>query len=263
MPSAVHDVGRLLYYDGANLNAIVGAVRPGVMGFDVVHMNLHKTFATPHGGGGPGAGPVAVSSRRVSFLPGPKAASLADGSLRMGGAANIRSGEFTVGTATRWSSREPWPTSRSRWRRTYARVHNHAVLERQLVTPSSRDDIAAAYDRCACTRVAVKATEARRRSTVARAGRGQSGYWKKASTANGVLPAHCRRGVDVPNRPRPRASSTSKLSLRPSSASLSGLTTIPSLCIGRHRARRSRALTKPAPHDTSSPRPTLNAKADA
>jgi glycine dehydrogenase subunit 2 len=70
---AVHDVGGLLYYDGANLNAILGVVRPGDMGFDIVHMNLHKTFATPHGGGGPGAGPVAVSERLAPFLPGPRA----------------------------------------------------------------------------------------------------------------------------------------------------------------------------------------------
>ncbi len=71
---AVHGVGGLLYYDGANLNAILGVVRPGDMGFDIVHMNLHKTFATPHGGGGPGAGPVAVAERVAPFLPGPKAA---------------------------------------------------------------------------------------------------------------------------------------------------------------------------------------------
>jgi glycine dehydrogenase subunit 2 len=70
--AAVHEVGGLLYYDGANLNAIVGMVRPGDMGFDIVHLNLHKTFATPHGGGGPGAGPVAVSRRLVDFLPGPR-----------------------------------------------------------------------------------------------------------------------------------------------------------------------------------------------
>jgi glycine dehydrogenase subunit 2 len=69
---AVHDVGGLLYYDGANLNAILGVVRPGDMGFDIVHLNLHKTFATPHGGGGPGAGPVAVSERLADFLPGPR-----------------------------------------------------------------------------------------------------------------------------------------------------------------------------------------------
>ncbi len=67
----VHEAGGLLYYDGANLNAILGKVRPGDMGFDVMHLNLHKTFATPHGGGGPGSGPVAVNERLLPFLPLP------------------------------------------------------------------------------------------------------------------------------------------------------------------------------------------------
>ena len=67
----VHEAGGLLYYDGANLNAILGKVKPGDMGFDVIHMNLHKTFSTPHGGGGPGAGPVGVSSRLLPYLPVP------------------------------------------------------------------------------------------------------------------------------------------------------------------------------------------------
>jgi glycine dehydrogenase subunit 2 len=67
----VHDVGGLLYYDGANLNAILGKVRPGDMGFDVMHMNLHKTFSTPHGGGGPGAGAVGVGERLLPFMPIP------------------------------------------------------------------------------------------------------------------------------------------------------------------------------------------------
>lgn len=67
----VHQAGGLLYYDGANLNAILGKVRPGDMGFDVMHINLHKTFATPHGGGGPGAGPVAISQRLLPFVPTP------------------------------------------------------------------------------------------------------------------------------------------------------------------------------------------------
>jgi glycine dehydrogenase subunit 2 len=67
----VHAAGGLTYYDGANLNAILGRVRPGDMGFDVIHMNLHKTFSTPHGGGGPGAGPVGVAQRLVPFLPIP------------------------------------------------------------------------------------------------------------------------------------------------------------------------------------------------
>jgi glycine dehydrogenase subunit 2 len=69
--AAVHEVGGLLYYDGANFNSIVGVVRPGDMGFDIVHLNLHKTFATPHGGGGPGSGPLAVSQRLARFLPAP------------------------------------------------------------------------------------------------------------------------------------------------------------------------------------------------
>ena len=67
----VHDAGGLLYYDGANLNAILGQVRPGDMGFDVIHMNLHKTFSTPHGGGGPGSGAVGVSKRLMPFMPVP------------------------------------------------------------------------------------------------------------------------------------------------------------------------------------------------
>ncbi len=68
---AVHQVGALLYMDGANLNALLGLTRPGDMNFDVVHLNLHKTFSTPHGGGGPGSGPVAVKKSLVPFLPGP------------------------------------------------------------------------------------------------------------------------------------------------------------------------------------------------
>ena len=67
----IHAAGGLLYYDGANMNAIMGEVRPGDMGFDVVHLNLHKTFSTPHGGGGPGAGPVLVAKRLVPYLPRP------------------------------------------------------------------------------------------------------------------------------------------------------------------------------------------------
>jgi glycine dehydrogenase subunit 2 len=75
----VHDAGGLLYYDGANLNAILGKVRPGDMGFDVIHMNLHKTFSTPHGGGGPGAGPVGVNERLEPFLPVPMVGRDGDG----------------------------------------------------------------------------------------------------------------------------------------------------------------------------------------
>jgi glycine cleavage system P protein (glycine dehydrogenase) subunit 2 len=81
--SVVHDVGGLVYYDGANLNAILGRCRPGDMGFDIVHINTHKTFATPHGGGGPGAGPVGVTEELVPFLPSPLVERDDDGSFRL------------------------------------------------------------------------------------------------------------------------------------------------------------------------------------
>jgi glycine dehydrogenase subunit 2 len=79
----VHSVGGLMYYDGANLNAITGLARPGDMGFDVVHVNLHKTFSTPHGGGGPGSGPVGVKAHLEPFLPVPRLIRSADGRLSL------------------------------------------------------------------------------------------------------------------------------------------------------------------------------------
>jgi glycine dehydrogenase subunit 2 len=79
--AAVHEVGALAYCDGANLNAIMGRTRPGDMGFDAMHINLHKTFGTPHGGGGPGAGPVCVTEALAPFLPGPLVAREADGAF--------------------------------------------------------------------------------------------------------------------------------------------------------------------------------------
>jgi glycine dehydrogenase subunit 2 len=76
-----HDVGALMYYDGANLNAVCGISRPGDMGFDIVHINLHKTFSQPHGGGGPGGGPIAVRDILEPFLPSPQVVRLGDGSF--------------------------------------------------------------------------------------------------------------------------------------------------------------------------------------
>jgi glycine dehydrogenase subunit 2 len=81
---AVHAVGALAYCDGANMNAIMGKARPGDMGFDAMHINLHKTFSTPHGGGGPGAGPVCVSAALAPFLPGPLPVRLDDGTFGVG-----------------------------------------------------------------------------------------------------------------------------------------------------------------------------------
>ena len=77
----VHEAGGLLYYDGANLNPLLGKVRPGDMGFDIMHINLHKTFSTPHGGGGPGSGPVGVAKHLVKHLPNPRVVKNEDGSF--------------------------------------------------------------------------------------------------------------------------------------------------------------------------------------
>jgi glycine dehydrogenase subunit 2 len=81
MAELAHRAGALVYYDGANLNALVGVARPGDMGFDVVHLNLHKTFSTPHGGGGPGAGPVGVRAELEPYLPIPRIRRQGDGYL--------------------------------------------------------------------------------------------------------------------------------------------------------------------------------------
>jgi glycine dehydrogenase subunit 2 len=90
--ATIHGVGGLLYYDGANLNAILGRCRPGDMGFDIVHINTHKTFATPHGGGGPGAGPVGVTGELVDYLPGPRVERADDGMFAM-----AEAGERSIG----------------------------------------------------------------------------------------------------------------------------------------------------------------------
>ena len=83
----VHGCGGLLYYDGANMNPLLGVVRPGDMGFDIMHLNLHKTFSTPHGGGGPGSGPVGVASHLKEYLPVPHVVKNAEGKFEMVNAA--------------------------------------------------------------------------------------------------------------------------------------------------------------------------------
>ena len=81
--SIVHEAGGLCYYDGANLNAVAGIVRPGDVGFDCIHLNLHKTFSTPHGGGGPGSGPVGCKDFLVRFIPGKLPETNEDGTLTL------------------------------------------------------------------------------------------------------------------------------------------------------------------------------------
>ena len=91
----VHECGGLLYYDGANMNPLMGVVRPGDMGFDVLHLNLHKTFSTPHGGGGPGAGPVGVAAHLAQHLPVPKVVEDEDGLLVVVGEDSMTCGQIS------------------------------------------------------------------------------------------------------------------------------------------------------------------------
>jgi len=143
---AVHESGGLLYYDGANLNAIVGVMRPGDMGFDVVHMNLHKTFATPHGGGGPGAGPVAVSERLVPYLPGPRPVKNDDGSF--GWASQTTS----IGRVHGWNGNALVLARALAYITVHGseglrRVAQHAVLNANWLRVRLREVLPAAYDR--------------------------------------------------------------------------------------------------------------------
>ena len=108
----VHEVGATLYYDGANLNAVMGLSRPGDMGFDIVHFNLHKSFTQPHGGGGPGSGPIAVSERIEPYLPVPRIVrrKTPDGAGSNGAGSN---GEGSSGASVTFDLVEDWPGAKS------------------------------------------------------------------------------------------------------------------------------------------------------
>ena len=159
--SAVHEVGGLLYYDGANLNAILGVVRPGDMGFDIVHMNLHKTFATPHGGGGPGAGPVAVSERLARFLPGPKATRMENGTYEWTTPVN------SIGRVHGWHGNAMVLARALAYIEVHGgdgltRVAQHAVLNANWLRQRLAATLPAAYDRtcmheCVLSATALKA----------------------------------------------------------------------------------------------------------
>ena len=156
--AAVHEVGGLLYYDGANLNAILGVVRPGDMGFDIVHMNLHKTFATPHGGGGPGAGPVAVSERLAKFLPGPKPARSEDGTFEW------RTPQASIGRVHGWHGNALVLARALAYIEVHGgdgltRVAQHAVLNANWLRLRLGATLPAAYDRVCMHECVLSATK--------------------------------------------------------------------------------------------------------
>lgn len=155
--AALHEVGALLYYDGANLNAILGAVRPGDMGFDIVHMNLHKTFATPHGGGGPGAGPVAVSPRLAEFLPGPRASRTAAGTYEW------TTPSRSIGRVHGWHGNAMVLARALAYIDVHGgdgltRVAQHAVLNANWLRQRLSDTLPAAYDRTCMHECVLSAT---------------------------------------------------------------------------------------------------------
>ena len=196
----VHGVGATLYYDGANLNAVMGRTRPGDMGFDIVHFNLHKTFTQPHGGGGPGAGPIAVSDRIEPYLTKPQVVKRDDGTLR----PRLRPPEVD-----RPPARLPGQLRRLR---ALLRLHPQPRLrrpaggvrdrgpERQLpagqAARAGRDRAPAAGLRPpvhARVRALRRADEAR--AGPAHAGPGQAAARPRLPPADGLLPAAGRRGA--------------------------------------------------------------------
>ena len=190
--AAVHEVGGLLYYDGANLNAILGVVRPGDMGFDIVHLNLHKTFATPHGGGGPGAGPVAVAARLVGVparaatgpapTPGPRTRGGPERPLRLGDPGRVRSAGSTAGTATPWCWPGPSPTSRSTAADGLRRVAERAVLNANWLRVRLADVYDVPYDRPCMHEVVLSAADPAHGSTGSRRWTWPSGCSRRGST---------------------------------------------------------------------------------
>ncbi len=157
----VHDAGGLLYYDGANANAILGICRPGDMGFDVVHLNLHKTFSTPHGGGGPGAGPVGVSERLEPFLPIPRIVSTEEG-LRFSddfphSIGKIRAFYGNIGVLVR-----AYAYIRAHGSDGLRLVSEHAILNANYMKEQLKDHYLLAHDRTCMHEFVLSAEEQRR-----------------------------------------------------------------------------------------------------
>ena len=142
----VHEAGGLCYYDGANLNAVCGISRPGDMGFDIVHFNLHKTFSQPHGGGGPGGGPIAVRELLEPFLPSPVLVRTEDGLRPRRGPAEIGRQGARASSGRSGSSCVPTPTSAST-ALGCARCRRRPSSTRTTCSPELRDDYDLPYDR--------------------------------------------------------------------------------------------------------------------
>ena len=190
----VHEAGGLLYYDGANSNAVLGISRPGDMGFDVVHFNTHKTFSTPHGGGGPGAGPIVVRDTLAPFLPVPLVGRADDGRFffdddRPQSIGKVRTfyGNFGVLVRAYTYIRGLGPEG-------LRRVSEMAVLNANYVMEGIRDLFDVPFER-RCMHEFVASAVAAQGARRARPGRGQAPARLRRAPADDVLPADRRRGA--------------------------------------------------------------------
>jgi glycine dehydrogenase subunit 2 len=162
----VHEAGGLLYYDGANLNAIMGKVRPGDMGFDIVHVNVHKTLSTPHGGGGPGAGPVAVAEQLAHLLPLPRIVRHADGRFDV-----IDDADGSIGSVSRFFGNvgvlvRAWAYVVTHGRDGLRRSSELAVVNANYLMALVRDVLPPAFDRSCMHEFVVSAGDVKRATGV-------------------------------------------------------------------------------------------------
>ena len=191
----VHSVDGLMYYDGANLNPLLGKCRPGDMGFDIVHVNLHKTFATPHGGGGPGAGPVGVTERLAKYLPISIVRERADGSFYLDYDLPQSIGYIAPFYGNFGIILRAYAYILRLGREGLLRVAEHATLNANYVMEKLQDALPPGVRRRLQARMRLLG------ATPGAAGRPRDGYREGAHrprvpSADGVLPAHGARGDD-------------------------------------------------------------------
>ena len=189
-----HDAGSLLYYDGANLNAVCGISRPGDMGFDIVHINLHKTFSQPHGGGGPGGGPIVVRDKLEPFLPVPAVVT-----RRRAVPARLRPAEVDrEGARLRRSVRRVRPLVRVHplLRACAARDVRGRGAERELPAGAAARRVRPAVRPALHARVRAQRAEPQARARGHGARRGEAADGLRLPSADGLLPARRTRGAD-------------------------------------------------------------------